>query len=153
MQDLEEKSGVDMDGALEQVRVCEGVLAEEKKQHANTKEELARLNQEFEMVREDLVKERIKHREDVEVRGMASVLVRYLAMFSFSVQAKDGEITNLNLRLTSLTPGRAELEGRLHELTENLIQKQTTLETLNSEKSTLNVQLQRLQVMVEVSLW
>ena len=48
--------------------------------------------------------------------------------------------------MTSLTPGRVELESRLHELTESLIQKQTTLETLNSEKSTLNVQLQRLQV-------
>lgn len=60
---------------------------------------------------------------------------------------KDTEIANLNFRLTSLTPGRAELEGRLHELTESLIQKQTTLETLSSERSTLNVQLQRLQVM------
>lgn len=55
-------------------------------------------------------------------------------------------MADLNLRMTSLTPGRVELEARLHELTESLIQKQTTLETLNSEKSTLNVQLQRLQV-------
>ncbi len=53
----------------------------------------------------------------------------------------------MNLRMVSLTPGRAELEGRLHELTETLVHKQTTLETLNSEKTTLHVQLQRLQVM------
>lgn len=60
-------------------------------------------------------------------------------------QVKETEIADLKLRMTSLTPGRVELESRLHELTESLIQKQTTLETLNSEKSTLNLQLQRLQ--------
>lgn len=56
-----------MDSMLEQVRVCEGVLAEEKQQHANTRQEVARLGQELEMAREDLVKERTRHREDVEV--------------------------------------------------------------------------------------
>lgn len=55
-------------------------------------------------------------------------------------------MATLNLQLTSVTPGKAELEARLHELTESLIEKQTTLETLSSEKTTLNVQLQRLQV-------
>ena len=58
---------VDVDGVLEQVRVCEGVLAEEKKQHVGTREEAMRASQELEMVREDLAKERTKHREDVEV--------------------------------------------------------------------------------------
>ena len=43
-------------------------------------------------------------------------------------------------------PGKTELESRLHDLTESLIQKQTVLEALNSEKSSLNVQLQRLKV-------
>lgn len=56
-----------MDGMLEQVRVCEGVLAEEKQQHANTRQEVAKLGQELEMAGEDLVKERTRHREDVEV--------------------------------------------------------------------------------------
>ena len=58
-----------MDGVLEQVRVCEGVLAEEKRQHTKTKEEMGRLSQELEIVSEDLVKERTKHREDKEVGG------------------------------------------------------------------------------------
>ena len=49
-------------------------------------------------------------------------------------------------QLSSAAPGRAELESRLHELTESLIQKQTTLEALSSEKSSLNVQLQRMKV-------
>ena len=66
-QDLEEKSSIDMDGAMEQIKVCEGVLSEEKKQHTATRDELDRLNHELEMVREDLGKERTRHREDVEV--------------------------------------------------------------------------------------
>ena len=43
-------------------------------------------------------------------------------------------------------PGKEELESRFHDLTESLIQKQTVLEALSSEKSSLNVQLQRLKV-------
>ena len=63
-----------MDGALEQVRVCEGVLTEEKRQHAGTREELVQLNQELDIVREDLVRERTKHREDVDVSELRTTL-------------------------------------------------------------------------------
>lgn len=38
------------------------------------------------------------------------------------------------------------MESRLHELTENLIQKQTTLEALSSEKTALRLQLERTEV-------
>ena len=67
-QELEERSAADMDGVLEQVRVCEAVLTEEKRQHAKTKEEMARVGQELEIISEDLVREKTKHREDKEVR-------------------------------------------------------------------------------------
>lgn len=40
----------------------------------------------------------------------------------------------------------SEMESRLHELTENLIQKQTTLEALGSEKTALKLQLERTEV-------
>lgn len=63
-----------MDGAMEQVRVCEGVLSVEKKQHTSTRDELDRLNHELEMVREDLGKERTRHREDVEVSEIFTLL-------------------------------------------------------------------------------
>ena len=56
-----------MDGVLEQVRVCEGVLAEEKRLHATTKEEVRRVSQELEIISEDLIKEKTKHRDDEEV--------------------------------------------------------------------------------------
>ena len=59
---------------------------------------------------------------------------------------------SLSLSL-QLSPGlgpsmgnRSELEGRFHELTESLIQKQTTIEALTAEKHSLNVQIQRLRV-------
>ena len=63
-----------------------------------------------------------------------------------SPQAKEVEYANLKHQFISVTPGKAELEARLHELTDSLIEKQTTLEALNSERNSLNVQLQRLQV-------
>ncbi|TRY86812.1 hypothetical protein DNTS_020531 [Danionella cerebrum] len=40
---------------------------------------------------------------------------------------------------------QAELEGRLHQLTETLIQKQTMLEALGTEKNSLVFQLERLE--------
>ena len=39
-----------------------------------------------------------------------------------------------------------ELEGRLHSLTESLIQKQTMLEALSTEKNSLMLQLERIEV-------
>ena len=41
-----------------------------------------------------------------------------------------------------------ELENRLHSLTESLIQKQTMLEALSTEKSSLALQLERMEVFV-----
>jgi len=39
-----------------------------------------------------------------------------------------------------------ELENRLHSLTESLIQKQTMLEGLSTDKSSLVLQLERMEV-------
>ena len=63
------------------------------------------------------------------------------------VQEKDAELASLKAKLLSSSPDKAELESRLRELTESLIQKQTTLETLNSERNSLNLQMQRMQVL------
>jgi len=51
------------------------------------------------------------------------------------------QLTNKTLSSSSQT----ELENRLHLLTETLIQKQTTLEALGTEKSALVFQLERLE--------
>lgn len=45
----------------------------------------------------------------------------------------------------TLSNSQAELESRLHQLTETLIQKQTMLEALGTEKSSLVFQLERLE--------
>lgn len=42
----------------------------------------------------------------------------------------------------------AELEDRVKSLTENLIQKQTIIETLHTEKNSLVLQLERLEVVL-----
>ena len=44
------------------------------------------------------------------------------------------------------TTSQTELENRLHALTESLIQKQTMLEALSTEKNSLGLQLERLEV-------
>ena len=41
---------------------------------------------------------------------------------------------------------QTELENRLHALTESLIQKQTMLEALGTEKNSLVLQLERMEV-------
>lgn len=51
------------------------------------------------------------------------------------------QLTNKTLSSSS----QAELENRLHQLTETLIQKQTMLEALGTEKSSLVFQLERLE--------
>lgn len=45
----------------------------------------------------------------------------------------------------TLSNSQTELENRLHQLTETLIQKQTMLEALGTEKSSLVFQLERLE--------
>lgn len=51
------------------------------------------------------------------------------------------QITNKTLSSSS----QLELENRLHQLTETLIQKQTMLESLSTEKNSLVYQLERLE--------
>lgn len=48
--------------------------------------------------------------------------------------------------VAGLLSSQAELEARLHELTESLIKKQTTLEALGSERNSLRLQLERTEV-------
>ena len=50
-----------------------------------------------------------------------------------------------------LNIAEVELETRLRSLTENLIQKQTNIESLSTQNKSLQVQLERSQVRQEVS--
>ncbi len=63
---------------------------------------------------------------------------------------KDAEIEKLRMQLTAKNlnnnNSEKELENRLHLLTENLIQKQTFIEALQSEKHSIFLQLERTEV-------
>lgn len=57
------------------------------------------------------------------------------------------QLTNKTLSHSS----QSELENRLHQLTETLIQKQTMLENLSTEKNSLVFQLERLEQQVRAT--
>ena len=64
-----------------------------------------------------------------------------------SVPFEDGRVRVLQLTTRSMnSSSQEELENRLHSLTESLIQKQTMLEALSTEKNSLVLQLERLEV-------
>jgi len=46
----------------------------------------------------------------------------------------------------SATSSQEELENRIRTLTDSLIHKQTVVEALSTEKNSLNLQLERLEV-------
>lgn len=73
---------------------------------------------------------------------------------TFSLKYKHiiwGIVENLQIHCVSqltnktISNSQTELENRLHQLTETLIQKQTMLEALGTEKSSLVFQLERLE--------
>lgn len=63
------------------------------------------------------------------------------------IKDREDEIQKLRNQLTNktLSNSQTELENRLHQLTETLIQKQTMLEALGTEKNSLVFQLERLE--------
>lgn len=63
------------------------------------------------------------------------------------IKDREEEIQKLRNQLTNKTisSSQTELENRLHQLTETLIQKQTMLEALGTEKNSLVFQLERLE--------
>ncbi|KAK2492874.1 hypothetical protein MC885_018102 [Smutsia gigantea] len=67
------------------------------------------------------------------------------------IKDREEEIQKLRNQLTNKTLSNSspsELESRLHQLTETLIQKQTMLESLSTEKNSLVFQLERLEQQV-----
>lgn len=63
------------------------------------------------------------------------------------IQKLWNQLSNKNLSHSS----QSELETRLHQLTETLIQEQTMLESLSTEKNSLVFQLERLEQQVRAT--
>ena len=76
--------------------------------------------------------------------------VRKKSVMAAQLREKDNEIHTLTSKIAAGSDqsdvGRKELEGRLQELTESLIQKQTEMEILSSERNSLHHQLERTKV-------
>ncbi|XP_008300926.1 golgin subfamily A member 5 [Stegastes partitus] len=85
-------------------------------------------------------KQELQYLEDEQHRAKTTLQSR--------IKDREDEIQKLRNQLTNKTlssSSQTELENRLHQLTETLIQKQTMLEALGTEKNSLVFQLERLE--------
>ncbi|KAH0620414.1 hypothetical protein JD844_020838 [Phrynosoma platyrhinos] len=83
-----------------------------------------------------------------ELRYTEEELYRTKNTLQSRISDREEEIQKLRNQLTNKTlssSSQSELENRLHQLTETLIQKQTMLENLSTEKNSLVYQLERLE--------
>ncbi|KAJ8411931.1 hypothetical protein AAFF_G00155690 [Aldrovandia affinis] len=125
---------------LESQAVTEAESWREQLQEVQEQQELqARARQEVEAELERC-KQELQYMEEEQHRAKSTLQSR--------IKDREEEIQKLRNQLTNKTlssSSQAELESRLHQLTETLIQKQTMLEALGTEKSSLVFQLERLE--------
>ncbi|CAJ0932085.1 unnamed protein product [Ranitomeya imitator] len=128
LQDLETQQMSEAESAREQLQDLQEQIADQRRAKQELEAELERQKQELQYTQEDLYRTkntlqgRIRDRED-------------------EIQKLRNQLTNKALSSSS----ESELENRLHQLTETLIQKQTVLESLSTEKNSLVYQLERLE--------
>ncbi|XP_035869300.1 golgin subfamily A member 5 isoform X2 [Phyllostomus discolor] len=134
LQDMEAQQVSEAESAREQLQDLQDQIAGHKASKQELEAELDRQKQEFHYMEEDLyrtkntLQSRIKDREE-------------------EIQKLRNQLTNKTLSNSS----QSELESRLHQLTETLIQKQTMLESLSTEKNSLVFQLERLEQQVKAA--
>ena len=118
-----------LSSAQEQLRYQNDVHEEERSRTRELQVQCSQLNDELVFLREDLTQQKIN--------------------FSAKMQDRDVEIEKLRKQLMAKkmsSSSQAEVETRLQALTQNLIQKQTLIEQLTTEKSTLMHQVERMEV-------
>lgn len=131
LQDMEAQQVSEAESARDQLQDLQDQIARQRASKQELVTELDRMKQEFHYMEEDLhrtkntLQSRIKDREE-------------------EIQKLRNQLTNKTLSNSS----QSELESRLHQLTETLIQKQTMLESLSTEKNSLVFQLERLEQQV-----
>uniref|UniRef100_A0A8C5R324 Golgin subfamily A member 5 n=1 Tax=Leptobrachium leishanense TaxID=445787 RepID=A0A8C5R324_9ANUR len=132
LQDSEAQQVSEAESAREHLQDLDEQLSEQRRAKQDIESELERQKQELQYTQEDLYKTknslqgRIRDRED-------------------EIQKLRNQLTNKALSSSS----QGELESRLHQLTETLIQKQTMLENLSTEKNSLVYQLERLETQLK----
>ncbi|NXI85390.1 GOGA5 protein, partial [Rhipidura dahli] len=133
MQDMETQQVSEAESVREQLQDLQEQISAHKMAKQEAEAELERQKQELHYTEEELyqtkntLQSRIKDREE-------------------EIQKLRNQLTNKTLSSSSQT----ELENRLHQLTETLIQKQTMLESLSTEKNSLVYQLERLEQQLKV---
>ncbi|XP_051946606.1 golgin subfamily A member 5-like [Xyrauchen texanus] len=128
IQDLETQAFTETENWREQVAEVQEQHAQQIRAKQEMEAELERSKQELQYIEEE------HHRTKITLQG--------------HVKDREEEIQKLRNQLTNKAlsnSSQAELEGRLHQLTETLIQKQTMLEALGTEKNSLVFQLERLE--------
>ncbi|MBN3312664.1 GOGA5 protein, partial [Atractosteus spatula] len=128
IQEVENQQLAESESSREQLQELQEQLTTQRRAKQEVEAELERQKQELQYMEEELhrtkntLQSRIKDREE-------------------EIQKLRNQLTNKTLSNSS----QAELENRLHQLTETLIQKQTMLEALGTEKSSLVFQLERME--------
>lgn len=128
IQDLETQALNETENWREQLAEVQEQHAQQTRAKQDIEAELERSKQELQYIEEE------HHRTKITLQGR--------------VKDREDEIQKLRNQLTNKAlsnSSQAELEGRLHQLTETLIQKQTMLEALGTEKNSLVFQLERLE--------
>ncbi|OWF43826.1 golgin subfamily A member 5-like isoform X2 [Mizuhopecten yessoensis] len=129
LQDLEGQLQRDSDEANDQLRALEDNLLVEKRRRKEAETELLKQKQEMQYSIEEIHKQK--------------------GTFQNCVRDRELEIEKLRNQLATKSMSSTsenELESRVKSLTESLIQKQTVLEALSTEKNSLNLQLERLEM-------
>eukprot|EP00118_Oscarella_pearsei_P001753 m.8360 g.8360 ORF g.8360 m.8360 type:complete len:695 (+) comp20534_c0_seq1:40-2124(+) len=128
IQEMERHQQSEADHSLTRIQELEDSLEEEKRQREVAEQEAARRLQEIEFTQTELFKQK--------------------SAIHVQLQGREEEIKTLRRQMTArsvLTTSQTELEARIRSLTESLIQKQTAVETLTTEKTSLSLQLDRTQ--------
>lgn len=128
IQDSEVQYATDIEVVNEKLSHCREELDSEKRKCRELEHECSRQKQQLDLSGEELIKQK------------SSLQTR--------VREKENEVEKLRSQLLSRpapNSNEAELENRLHALTESLIHKQTMVEALSTEKNSLSLQLERLE--------
>ncbi|XP_041353113.1 golgin subfamily A member 5-like isoform X2 [Gigantopelta aegis] len=128
MQELENQLQMESDTAREQIRSLEEQAKEEKTRREDFEQELLQQKQELQYAIEEIHKQKTS--------------------FQSRINDRESEIEKLRSQLMTKSISsttESELESRVRALTDSLIQKQTMLEALSTEKNSLVLQMERLE--------
>ncbi|XP_023226728.1 golgin subfamily A member 5-like [Centruroides sculpturatus] len=123
-------------------RIAQNDINEYQDQLKNMEEQFVQEQQQ----RLSLEQECLQQKE--EIKYIQEDLTRTKTNLQSRIQDRETEIEKLRKQLTAKSlsvSSQSELETRLHALTESLIQKQTVVEALSTEKNSLVLQLERLE--------